>query len=548
MLPYEEYVQRFANLGAEMVTTKEQYETQAELVDRKSHKVKFTIIPACCEEKYNVRWNEFKKNKDNNCSRCNRKAMGQDKRETYESCKKRFEDYGATLITTEAEYNTDLSLGLSRFMFKIKAKCDHIRDTKFHNFEKDVATHGVCMSCAGKIRMKNYDTVHVPYVDIKKLFEDSKCEIITTEQEYIDKKLNICREFEYKGACGHITKEILLDIEFKKDKPVNCKECREAKAQRVRSERLDENGRLNNLNVEDEAASWIKELIEDNFIVMMTKEGCTADMAIKPKEIEADAWMAVQLKAAGKTRKESDTCYNFGIGTTDYNGMVMLFTAKPINSVWKFDYGDVIENKSGLTICTKSYTKYFKFKVPIKYLVNELHDSYFDKKYIKASLQTLKKREFTSVQNEDKYNMLRTEKITFLRFDEVQNYSVTDFKVNGLKVQEKLAKKDHGQFIVNLHKSKNKDKKIPYDKNDNDIYWFHLDDWRLFYVIPEAELLDKGHITDGDKVGNKYISIYPKLYNEVPKKNSWIENYVFDYNNIDTNRLKEMFGVNLEKN
>lgn len=83
---------------------------------------------------------------------------------------------------------------------------------------------------------------------------------------------------------------------------------------------------------------------------------------------------------------------------------------------------------------------------------------------------------------------------------------------------------------------------MPYDKGDNDFYWIHLNDWRLFYVIPEAELIKHGYIADGTNEGHKHIGIYPKLYNKNPKKNSWITEYEFDYHNIDSNRLKAMFA------
>lgn len=519
MLTYEEYVERFAGLRAEMVTTKEQYLAEAEKLNRQSFKVKFKIIPACCNVPYDVTWNDFKTNKNNKCSRCNYKAMGQEKRETYQSVKERFESYGVTLITTEDEYNAHPELGLSRYMFKINAKCDHLRDTKFHNFEKDAGTHGVCISCSA--RMKNrYETVHVPYLDIKKLFEDAKCELITTEQEYIDNKLNICREFEYKGACGHVTKEILLDIEFKKS--VICKPCRDEKANRVRNERVNENGRLNNLIVEEEAANWIKELIEAKFEVAMTKEGCKTDMAMKPKDIDEDAWVRVQLKAAGKMNDESNYSCGFNLGNGDYTGMIMIFTAKVVNTIWIIDYEE-IKDRTTMTISRQASSKFADNKVPPRFLATKLYDMYFDDKFPKSTLSSMLNREFASGKKEDKYISLRKEKITFLNFEDAPNYSVVDFKVNGLKVQEKIATKDHNQYIVCLHKSRGKNKKVPYDKGDNDVYWFHLDDWRLFYVIPESVLIEKGHITDGDKVGNAYISIYPKLYNDVPKKNAWIE-------------------------
>ena len=99
------------------------------------------------------------------------------------------------------------------------------------------------------------------------------------------------------------------------------------------------------------------------------------------------------------------------------------------------------------------------------------------------------------------------------------------------------------RYACNLHKSNGRDNKVAYNENDNDFYWIHLDDWETFYVIPQDVLIENGHITTMSQVGNKYINIYPKKYNFEKIQNEWLENYMFEYSNLDIIKLKHMFQL-----
>jgi hypothetical protein len=71
-----------------------------------------------------------------------------------------------------------------------------------------------------------------------------------------------------------------------------------------------------------------------------------------------------------------------------------------------------------------------------------------------------------------------------------------------------------------------------YEEGDNDIYWLHCKN-NKFYVIPEQVLIEKGFVGKNCKKQKLYVS--PTNTNT-----SWCNEYQFDYNNVDKERLLEI--------
>lgn len=540
MVSFEEYQRRFAQYGFTIKTTKAEFTKEIEELKKNDDNhcnIKFRVVGPCCENIYEVTWHGLKNKKDKRCSTCNRKAMGKEKAIPFDEYKNNFCSYGVILLSTEDEYYE--GGGMVRHIAHIVARCDHKRRTTFENFLKTEEGNGVCENCRGK---KKYH-IYLPYSDMVQMLEKHGCKMLTTEEDFLYNELNIFRPIEIIGSCGHKSEELFNDIPFKEGKDTPCKECREAKAAETRERLVNaETNRLRVLEVEDEASKWIKDMLNDKFEVLITNEGCKADMAIRPLESSEDEWAMIQLKAAGKakTEKYQDT-FGFSLKKNDYSDMIVVFTAKTANSIWIID-GEILKDLTGINLSLNRGTKYIDYKVPPEYFIHDVSELWKTPKIKKMPIQDIMKRQFKSVQNEDIYMHLRKSNIDFIEFEESRNYESTDFVVNGFKVQEKLAYKDHGQYNLNLHKSK-ASKKVPYDKGDNDFYWIHLNDWRLFYVIPEAILIEQGYINGGSKNAKTHIGIYPKLYNENPKDNTWMEEFVFDYHDIDAKRLKGLFGL-----
>jgi len=114
---------------------------------------------------------------------------------------------------------------------------------------------------------------------------------------------------------------------------------------------------------------------------------------------------------------------------------------------------------------------------------------------------------------------------------------VYDFKLNGFKVQEKVAGTNEPGFQVNLRKSNGSKQKQAYDKGDNDFYWIHLPDKERFYVIPEDVLIINGFISHNDKKGKMSLYINPS------NKNQWTYEYLYSYEKLDIEKLKLFFKI-----
>ena len=327
--------------------------------------------------------------------------MGLSKRDDYETVKEKFERFGVTLLTTKEEYDSNLKVGLSRYLFKIIARCGHIKDTKYFNFEQTAEDYGICINCSSK---KKYD-IDLDYDIMFDMLKNSNCEMITTKEDFINNKMNIFSEICYKASCGHDYCEIFNDIVFKKN--TICKPCRELKIK----EAFNENGRLKNVAVEDEAIEWIKELLKDKFNVEIMKEGCLADIAVKPIDITDNIWLAIQVKSASKFKTDNSKSYAFTFSNY-YKDMYILCTAKFHDFMWLFQ-AELVKDVCGVNIYLTSRTKYVDYMIHPEELHEHLIEIYNFENTIKFKLEDLNKRSIPCLIQEDKYQNLRKEKLLF---------------------------------------------------------------------------------------------------------------------------------------
>ena len=72
-----------------------------------------------------------------------------------------------------------------------------------------------------------------------------------------------------------------------------------------------------------------------------------------------------------------------------------------------------------------------------------------------------------------------------------------------------------------------------YDVGDNDFYWLNVDNKKTFFVFPEQKFIDRGIIGSSKK--NTFFKI--TLKEKIHKISEWILPYMFDYENIDRERL-----------
>ena len=113
---------------------------------------------------------------------------------------------------------------------------------------------------------------------------------------------------------------------------------------------------------------------------------------------------------------------------------------------------------------------------------------------------------------------------------------VYDFMIGNKKVQEKVGTVSHNNynsysFSLTKYSCRidGKCKNKCYEEGDNDIYWLNCKNGK-FYVIPEVVLISNEFIGQNCTKEKLYVSL-------TNKNTKWCNEYLFDYNNVDKERL-----------
>jgi hypothetical protein len=108
--------------------------------------------------------------------------------------------------------------------------------------------------------------------------------------------------------------------------------------------------------------------------------------------------------------------------------------------------------------------------------------------------------------------------------------------IGNQKVQEKVGSIVHdnpNSFAFTLSKYDcrvdGKCKRKCYEEGDNDLYWLNCKNGK-FYVIPEDALIVSGHVGKDCIIEHLYVS-------PTNQNTEWCNKYLFDYNNVDKERL-----------
>jgi hypothetical protein len=290
-------------------------------------------------------------------------------------------------------------------------------------------------------------------------------------------------------------------------------------------------------NVEYQGFCAIRERLQAEWDVFKMVEGTKADFAIKPKSVEEDEWMAVQLKVTRKPVTKWDN-YRFGNVNKNYHGMAVLCICLHDKRTWAFE-GSQVVNVKQLQIGNKT-SKYSSHEIIFTYLSNALLKFY----------DTLPKHQVHSLnvpigeaqQREQMYRRKREEALPYIEFvypeEEALRY---DFTVGNLKIQEKVATqhtkrgKPINAYAVLINGGK------PYKEGDNDLYWINIPDSTLFYLFPEAVLIKHNLVkNDTNEVKTKLLQLSPDTARIKHLANPWVNDYLFQY---DTVKKEEMIEI-----
>ena len=97
------------------------------------------------------------------------------------------------------------------------------------------------------------------------------------------------------------------------------------------------------------------------------------------------------------------------------------------------------------------------------------------------------------------------------------------------------------QLCKNNGRKNGKQNQIQYDIGDNDFYWLNCDNKKTFFVVPEKILIDKGVV--GNRIDKKSIFLKITIKEVLHKISNWLQPYMFDYENIDKDRLLGVINI-----
>ena len=377
------------------------------------------------------------------------------------------------------------------------------------------------------------------YNDIKELFLSKECSLITKYEDFINYTvINYKSKYKILSKCGH--ESIVMLTSFKQHGTgILCKNCIKEKCIKNNANK-EHNYHIN----EAFGINILKKYINNDILeIVLLEEGTHADIAIKPKNIINDLYLTIQIKTTEK--KRDNKSYSFTLHNKNYNNMLVMLICLQEEKFWIIDnYSDLKKKYYSIYIYEKS--KFNKYFIADNNNLNDILINFYNIKNYNLSLNKIDIPLRESKQKEIFYKKIREEKLSFINFtdNEIQQQSY-DFKINNkYKVQEKVAiqlkNRNKNGIRVNLQKSTRTKKKNPYYFGENDYYVFHIQDKEHFYWVPQKVLYEQKYLTDTENniEGKVCIILYPYGSKRNVKSN-WINEYLFNYNNLDI--FKEKF-------
>jgi hypothetical protein len=369
------------------------------------------------------------------------------------------------------------------------------------------------------------------YLKIKKCFEERGCTLCTTFEEFEEKRKNVRIQYyqfvrvDFIGTCSHKSSVVYTNF-FLRNTGMTCKDCI--------LQQMKNRPKMNLNEIEYEGIKIIETYLQYHYTIMRTKEGCTADLAIRCHTDEKDEWIPIQVKA---TTNVSHGMYSFRKVKDTYKNMLLLCVCIQEQKVWLIPYNN-LTIKSNLNISRVS--KYNQYMVDLSSIHDRI-ESYRNQIHC-TTLDILCTPLTDTQQKEQRYSTKRERMFPFLTYEYpiIQN-SAVDVIINGKKVQEKVLGFNHKKstlvgYIGCNNGSKDKKRKFrSYFLGENDYYWLHSSIDERFWIIPENVLYEKGLITANDSVQNiKHLYINSK-------NNTWLSDYQYDYTAIEQEKMIAIF-------
>lgn len=375
------------------------------------------------------------------------------------------------------------------------------------------------------------------YERIKASMLENNCKLLTTFDEFVEiKKTATYTKVKYIASCGH-EHEVGAYIFISRKTGIICPRCMSKKNNMGKRGLMNcENGQCVNTKMEDDGIQYLQNNLNEHFFTVKTKEGCLADMIIKPKDVDEDKWLLVQVKTTTKPLRD----YGFNCSSR-YKNCIIICVCLSDKRMWILN-GNDITVKHKIAIGLKK-SKYDNNEVTLTNIADSIH-KYYDI-MSPVTFDIANTPQSICQQQEQEYRKFVESKCPNIKFEyPVNNQLVYDFTINGFKIQEKVGtyRKDRKNSVIFfLHKSNGKQDGVrkfrPYKEGDNDFYWLNFPDKKHFYIFPETELIKLGILSTETQKGNRTIYITISNIHNI----KYDVKYLFDYENLDESRIIKLF-------
>ena len=375
------------------------------------------------------------------------------------------------------------------------------------------------------------------YETVVEEFNKRNCKLLNTKDEYVEilkSAKKTMYKLNYTASCGH-NHIVFYNVFKSRGTGIICPSCKNKEIGNTTKEKMKNNELSKTYTNEQEHTFIIKfcELIHTNFEIIKAFDGCNVDLIFRPKNIIEDKWVGIQVK----TTNVRHLTYSFHINNI-YKDCLLLFYCCEDENMWLMPENS-IENQKKISIGYYK-SKYNIYKVNKDIIYDRLNEYYYNT--TKFSFEKLDTPSNIYQQREKEFRKFREEKIDFIKFEyENKEGTVYDFKIGNLKIQEKVAeicdKENRYKFSISKNNGtiNGKQNHKQYDIGDNDFYWLNSDNKKTFFVIPEKILIDKGVV--GNSIDKKSIFLKITIKEVLHKLSAWLQPYMFDYENIDKERL-----------
>jgi hypothetical protein len=377
------------------------------------------------------------------------------------------------------------------------------------------------------------------YENVIEEFNKRNCKLLTTKEEHSEilktaKSGNY--KFNYIASCGH-NHIVFYNVFKSRGTGIICPMCKNKEIGKLQKEKIQNNEMTKTVCLEQEFKfiQNISEFLRNKFEIIKAFDGCNVDIIFRPKNIADDSWVGIQVK----TNNVMHLTYSFHINHI-YKDCLLLFYCCEDESMWLIPENIIGDQKKVSIGYNKS--KYNIYKVTKENISDRLIKLYNITS--KFNFDTLNTPINIYQQREQEFRKYRENKIDFIQFqyDNMEG-TVYDFKIGNFKLQEKVSKIGNEnrccfQLCKNNGIINKKPNQIQYDIGDNDFYWLNCDNKKYFFVIPEKILADKKLI--GNEKENKNTFFKITIKETLHKNSSWLQPYMFDYENIDKERLLQI--------